>query len=181
MCGSSSRIPPSWLKKKDLELELVLKSSLLGEIRASRKVSDLRKPWKPLATYLTLIRSYLAKGKAKAALAVYKQALQFYGRDPAFLNDFAWFLLTEKRLPKEDRDLSLALEAARKAVRLDGGMNASSLDTLALALFENGRLREALAVQEKAVALQPGDPGMRRRLERFRRALAARKEGASRR
>lgn len=51
-------------------------------------------------------------------------------------------------------------------------MDANSLDTLALALFENGKVEEALAVQEKTVGLRPGDQGMRERLERFRRALS---------
>ncbi len=132
----------------------------------------MRRNERPLQSYLAVARAALAHGDTGKALGAYKEALAHYGKDPTFLNDFAWFLLTEKKLGPKERDLSLALEAARKAVELDGGLDPNSLDTLALALFENGKLREALACQEKAVGLRPGDPGMRERLERYRKALA---------
>ena len=151
----------------------MFKSSTLGEIRASKRAEDLRSDHKSLGAYLAAARAALSHGDCAKALGVYKEALRHYGEDPVFLNDFAWFLLTEKRLGKKERDLSLALRLARKAVALDGGMDPNSLDTLALALFMNGKTQEAAALQEKAVSLRPGDSGMRKRLKRFRKALSA--------
>ena len=57
-------------------------------------------------------------------------------------------ILTE--LPGEDRDLPLALEAVDVALRVDPDSEAY-LDTRAL--FQLGRVAEALAVQKEAVAL----------------------------
>ncbi len=126
----------------------------------------------PLNLYLAKAERALKKGEAAKALGVYEEALRHFPEDANFLNNFAWFLLTEKGLKERDRYLPLALKLARKAVRLDGGWNASSLDTLALALFEKGKRAQALALQERAVGLDPRDPGMRERLDRFRKALS---------
>jgi thiol-disulfide isomerase/thioredoxin len=89
------------------------------------------------------------------------------------LNGFAWKILTEVK--EENRDLAIALKAAKKADDLTGGDNAAVLDTYALALFENGKVEEAIARQAKAVELSAGDPemqnGLKKRLEEFKAAL----------
>ncbi len=126
----------------------------------------------PLGLYLSKAGRALKKGEASKALEVYLEALRHYRADATFLNDFAWFLLTEEGLKDRKRYLPLALKLALKAVALDGGMNPNSLDTLALALFKSGRVREAVSLQEKAVGLRPRDQGMRDRLDRFRAALS---------
>lgn len=89
------------------------------------------------------------------------------------LNGFAWKILTEVK--EENRDLAIALKAAKKADDLTGGDNAAVLDTYALALFENGKVEEAIARQAKAVELSVGNPemqnGLKKRLEEFKAAL----------
>lgn len=95
------------------------------------------------------------------------------GEDSEFLNQFAWDLLTAPGL--EHRDFALALTAARRANELRHGEEAYILDTYALALFENGQLREAVETQRKAIALAEGDEALlaelRERLEQFEAAL----------
>jgi hypothetical protein len=49
------------------------------------------------------------------------------------------------------------VELARKAVELSGGKDPQILDTLAFALAKSGNVKEALAVQEKAVGLLGAD------------------------
>ncbi len=126
----------------------------------------------PLALYLSKAGRALKKGETAKALEVYREALRHYPEDATFLNDFAWFLLTEEGLKDRKRYVPLALKLARKAVALDGGRNPNSLDTLALALFESGKVREAVSLQEKAVGLGPRDQSFRERLDRYRRALS---------
>ncbi len=85
------------------------------------------------------------------------------------MNNFAWFILTEKGL--KHPDYKEALELAKKAVALDKGRNGYSLDTLALAYFKNGFLEKAVEYQKKAVSIGPVDQEMKNRLEMFKEAL----------
>jgi thiol-disulfide isomerase/thioredoxin len=85
------------------------------------------------------------KGDAAALGAeIVRHAVQL----PAALNELAWNILTA--LPPEQRDRTLALAAARAAVTAAPG-EAAYLDTLGLALFENGEQTEAIDVQVRAV------------------------------
>lgn len=89
------------------------------------------------------------------------------------LNSFAWNILT--RVPEENRDLQAALNAAEKANRLTDGKDPSVLDTYALALFETGKIQEAIDMQEKAVELTSDYPQaqqeLKQRLEHYKAAL----------
>ena len=72
------------------------------------------------------------------------------------LNLYAWNLLT---CEAEDlRDPKAALDYAKKAVELSEEKQPAILDTLARALFLNGKLPEAIQVQEKALSLLPAEP-----------------------
>jgi Flp pilus assembly protein TadD len=71
-------------------------------------------------------------------------------------NDLAW------RLAASGRDLDLALQLARRAVRVrDEG---TLLDTLGFVLLARGEPEEAAQVLAEAVARKPDDPGFRYRL-----------------
>ena len=115
-------------------------------------------------------------GDAKGSLADLALALRANPKNPVALNARAWELLTCKQ--EELRDPTAALPLARKAAELTGSKNSAILDTLALALFRNGRAREALATQEKAIKLLPPKvpPADRKeyeeRLLRYRRAVS---------
>jgi thiol-disulfide isomerase/thioredoxin len=89
------------------------------------------------------------------------------------LNRLSWDILT--KVPKEKRDLTLALQAAEKANSMTEGKSAMILDTYALALFENGKVQAAIETQTKAVELA-GDnermtEGMKKQLEKFQAAV----------
>ncbi len=94
-------------------------------------------------------------------------------------NSLAWSLV-DPDLPPERRDPVEGLRAARHAVGLPGGENPHALDTLAQALFSNAEVKEAVEVQERALALLQGSaddrPKLRATLEgrlaRFRAAAA---------
>jgi thiol-disulfide isomerase/thioredoxin len=89
------------------------------------------------------------------------------------LNELAWNILT--KVPKEKRDLALALQAAEKANTMTEGKSAMILDTYALALFENGQVQAAIENQTKAVELSKDNErmvgGMRKQLEKFQASV----------
>jgi tetratricopeptide (TPR) repeat protein len=89
------------------------------------------------------------------------------------LNCAAWAYATSSS--PAIRNPAAALEYARKAVGLTGAEpDPAILDTLAEALYVNGRYEEAVKTEEQAIALQPPNLGdYRIRLEKYR--LAARR------
>jgi hypothetical protein len=92
-------------------------------------------------------------------------------------NALAWGLLTCD--DRKQRDPKKALTLAEKANRMTGHRNSAFLDTLALAYFLNGRAKEAVATQKKALAHLPknASKAMRKeledRLKRFERQRPA--------
>ncbi|MDH4203139.1 MAG: redoxin domain-containing protein [Phycisphaerae bacterium] len=92
---------------------------------------------------------------------------------PEALDAMAWQILMQA--DKANSDKPIALKAAEKANTLTSGENPMVLDTYALALFENARIAEAVAAQEKAVALTAGNKelqaDLKTRLEKFKAAL----------
>jgi len=112
----------------------------------AQKKAELEKLQKWWQKYFTMIE---AGGNTENAQKV---AARFVSKAPAMaLNQFAWRILTE--VEKDKRDLSIALKAAQKAVHMTESKNPMTLDTYALALFENGNVAEAIQMQQKAVDL----------------------------
>jgi tetratricopeptide (TPR) repeat protein len=115
-------------------------------------------------------------GKDRAAgLAVRRRWAAAAPDDASVLNGLAWELLTCRA--RELRKPAEALKLARRAAELGGNADPMILDTLARALFENGRAAEAAAVQKKALDLLPAAaPAYERSryardLERYRKAV----------
>lgn len=67
------------------------------------------------------------------------------------LNNIAWTILTDEEI--KHRDLKLALKLATMANEASGDKEAHILDTLARALFDNGRKTEAVKVEQRAIEL----------------------------
>ena len=65
------------------------------------------------------------------------------------LNELAWVLLDDKKIKK--RDPGLALTLARNASNATDGRDAAILDTYARALFETGKVEEAVLVEKRAI------------------------------
>jgi hypothetical protein len=71
--------------------------------------------------------------------------------NPEVLNEMAWTLLTDERIEK--RDTALALRFAQAAYDACNGKEADVVDTYARALFDNGKVAEAIRNQQKAIEL----------------------------
>jgi thiol-disulfide isomerase/thioredoxin len=69
------------------------------------------------------------------------------------LNSFAWELLTNEQIKTRDYDLAIKLAKAALQVTGNTPQAAPVLDTYARALFDSGKVGEAVAQQKKAVEL----------------------------
>jgi hypothetical protein len=84
------------------------------------------------------------------------------GTNANALNELAWTLLTDENI--KQRDLALASRLAKAAYDACGGKQASIVDTYARALFDTGKVAEAIQMQKQAVALCENDE-LRKTLE----------------
>ena len=133
-----------------------------------------RKEWTQreyMREYFRLVRS---SGNDEQAAELGQKILEAGRDNDSLMNQLAWDILTKEGVVW--RDLKLALTAAEAANKATNGENPAVLDTYALALFENGRKREAVKFQAKAVELakRNGMPGemiaeLSERLERFKK------------
>lgn len=87
-------------------------------------------------------------GDPVGAADEYRASLALGFRDPAVLNDLAWFLATGAVSGDED-----AIALAEEAVEWTGGEDPSALDTLATAQAAAGRAGEARATARRALLL----------------------------
>lgn len=72
-------------------------------------------------------------------------------KNPGILNQIAWTLLTDEKI--KQRDLGLASKLAKAAYDATEGKDASIVDTYARALFETGKVSEAIEHAKKAIEL----------------------------
>jgi len=90
------------------------------------------------------------------------------------LNEWAWTLLTHEAI--KHRDLELATRLARAALDACAGKEPGVLDTYARALFDSGKIPEAIVQQKKALALAT-DAETRAELQRTLEQYEARAAG----
>jgi Zn-dependent protease with chaperone function len=86
-----------------------------------------------------------------AAITAYEKALSLNPSDPDVLNNLAWLLATSEK--PHLRDPQRALRLAREAIALEQAPHI--WDTLAEALYVNGRIEEAIVAQRNALAMNP--------------------------
>jgi len=102
-----------------------------------------------------LFKNYTAavgeNGDATKAAELGKQLAEMKNLDPQTLNRFAWFILTDEAV--KQRDVPLATTLAKAAVEATNEKNYMLLDTYAKALFDSRKLTDAIAIQQKAVAV----------------------------
>jgi len=98
-----------------------------------------------------LATALLAQGEIADAYAHYREAIRLKPDFIEALNNLSWFLATQP--DARFRDGKEALQLARRAVELTGTNNPGSLDTLAGALAETGRFREAAKTAQTAADL----------------------------
>ena len=118
--------------------------------------------WAPAYLYRGL--AHLNRGEEAEALGDDIAALNLNTKDPAVHNNLAWLYATAK--DEKVRDKVKALEHAKQK---EG--NAEILDTLATAYAINGKIREAVEAERKAIQREPKDQGFKTRLAAYEKAL----------
>ncbi len=98
--------------------------------------------------YFRLVSGNGDEGKATELGA---QMLALDIKDPNLLNQVAWTLLTNERI--QTRDFGLATKFAKAACDACDGKDASVVDTYARALFDSGKVEEAVRVQKQAISV----------------------------
>jgi Flp pilus assembly protein TadD len=111
---------------------------------------------------------YLKRGDNADAIRAYEKALTFDPNEPYILNNLAYLLCTGP--DPGARDPRRALLLAERAIRLKSAPHI--WDTLAEALYANGRIEEAIAAEEKALSMNPEDRHIyEEQLEKFKKAI----------
>jgi len=105
------------------------------------------------AEYFELISSEDAD-KAKAR-KLGEEILAAAGKNASALNEISWNMLTADQV--KYRDLELALKIAKAAYDASEGKDAAIVDTYARALFDNGKIDDAIKYQKIAVELAKDD------------------------
>jgi hypothetical protein len=109
----------------------------------------------------TLFKKYAvavgANGDKEKAAELGKQLGELKLQDAQTLNEFAWAILTDESI--KQRDLPLATQLAKAAVDASGAKNSAVLDTYARALFDSGKIADAVDFQKQAVAAAGDDDG----------------------
>ncbi len=110
----------------------------------------------------------LGKGDSKGAAKLAGE-ISDANKDKALLqNQLAWELLTHRGL--KARDLQLAEKIATRANEASNNKEPAVLDTLARALFMQGKKDKAVELQEKALTLAPEEQraGLRKTLDSYK-------------
>jgi len=102
------------------------------------------------------------------AIQQYKKALELDGKNAVAHNNLAWLLATAK--DQQFRNPQAALEHAQKAVALSEWKEATFIDTLAEALFVNGKYDEAVKTQTLALKKDPDNREYQEHMARYRKA-----------
>jgi thiol-disulfide isomerase/thioredoxin len=110
---------------------------------------------------VTLFKKYVAtvgeNGDPKQAAELGKQLGELKLSDAQTLNEFAWTILTDESI--KQRDLPLATQLAKVAVDASAAKNSAVLDTYARALFDSGKIADAVEFQKQAIAAAGDDDG----------------------
>ena len=96
---------------------------------------------------------------------------------PRGLSALAWQIVEDENIPEDQKDLELAIIAARKGAELTNYEDPIALDALARVHFARGELDEAVEYQSRVIALEVPNQFRDRaevRLEEYRTALAER-------
>jgi len=108
-------------------------------------------------------------GKYKDALNDYTKALELKPNDAAIHNNIAYLYVSANH--ENFRDKAKALEHSKKAAELSKEKNAEILDTLAIAYFRNGQIKEAIETENKALKLEPYNDELKRKLKEYEKAM----------
>lgn len=122
--------------------------------------------FKEVMTLNTLFAAYYraaaGQGPTDKMPELTKQLGEVKTKNGMLLNEWAWTILTDE--PIKTRDLALATQLAKAAVEVTDAKEAGLLDTYARALFDSGKVAEAVAWQKKAI-VAAADEDMKKELD----------------
>lgn len=131
-----------------------------GVAAPARQAADLAEPTEaapsPVDDYFAVLAEPDGRERARELA---EAILRDHADDALTLDSLAWGILTDDALPQ--RDVALAVRAARRAHELTGGDDAEVLETLARALVTAGERTEGLALHRRAIELSADDPSTR--------------------
>ena len=107
-------------------------------------------------------RAVTGKGDDAKVEGLAKQLAALESNNAEMLNEIAWTLLTDEKI--KTRNLKLAMKFAQAAFDATGGKDGSVLDTYARALFDTGKVAEAIQQQKRAIELNE-DPDKKSELQ----------------
>ena len=123
--------------------------------RASAQVKSARGSGKAKALFKRYLDAVGPQGDKDNAAELAKQLSDLKLENSGLLNEFAWTILTDEKV--KQRDLPLATKLAKAAMDAGDGKEPAVLDTYARALFDSGKLAEAVDYQKRAVAASDDD------------------------
>ena len=132
------------------KLEKLLKE-VTANAPADVKVDELKADLALQSAYVSFMKAIEDGADAKQIAAAEERVAAAKGRNPQLLNQIAWAMLDEPRIKK--RNLELALKLAKTAIDNGGDKDSAIVDTYARALFDSGKVEEAIVQQQKAVEL----------------------------
>lgn len=143
-------MPNEFIQSPNAELVIRYTDKVLGALESAAQLSSLPQEKLSRDALLQLAGS-LQEDDPTGALKTFEEAVEAYPEDAYALNAAAWFLVTTEA--KQLRDAKRAIAWARKAVQLTEEKDGNVLDTLAVALHEDGQLEEAVKRQQRAAEL----------------------------
>lgn len=115
------------------------------------RFSDFKAYYQVQRNFQEYYRAATGKGTGET-LAELSRKMEFIPPVNAeMLNEMAWTLLTDERIEK--RDMKLAMRFAQAAYDACKGQEPDVVDTYARALFDSGRVADAIAQQQRAIEL----------------------------
>ena len=115
---------------------------------------------------------YEQAGMWQDAANAYESDARLFPTNAQILNGTAWFFATTTSALHNPKK---ALDYANRAVAA-GPNDPNIIDTLAEAYYTNGRMDDAIATEEKALALAPNRDDLQKQLEKFKAAKTQHKK-----
>lgn len=113
--------------------------------------AEFRRRFQLQRVFQEYYRAVTGKGGESKSEELAKKLETTSSDDAEALNDMAWTLLTDEKI--QHRNIKLALKLAQAAVDASDGKDFSAVDTFARALFDTGKLAEAVKQQKRALEL----------------------------
>jgi thiol-disulfide isomerase/thioredoxin len=136
--------------KSDTELQL-LEQKAAPLAPKDFKFAEFKAQFQLQRVFQEYYRAVTGKGDEAKAEELAKKLEATPSDDAEALNEIAWTLLTDEKI--KTRNLKLAMKMAKGAFDASEGKDPNVIDTYARALFDTGRVAEAVKQQKRAIEL----------------------------